>query len=107
MTNDKTYETVAMPDQPIVDGRFVANRIVGTLLATSGLNLNDIAGMDFTNEERAQFAQLIGYSVSGWSGLSCVTEERFRRHIKNTEGRLLPPSVIVDGVEYVPAEEPA
>ena len=65
------------PIQPIKDGRFVENRIVSFLLDKGPFDLNDIAIMDFTNEEREQFAQLIGYSVSGFSSLNYVSDDTY------------------------------
>lgn len=70
-----------LPNQPThyVDGvrRFVKNRIVEYLLDNGPFDLNDIIRLeDITDEEHAQFAQLIGYSVSGWEGLSYVTDEK-------------------------------
>ena len=70
------------PIQPILrDGdyqpRFKANEIVRYLLAWTterGLDLNKLAGMDFSNDDRCQFAQLIGYSLSGYSELSYVSD---------------------------------
>lgn len=66
------------PIQPhVVDAmgvlRFKANAIVRDLLdfATDrGMGMNEIAASGYTNDDRQQFAQLIGYSVSGYSGLS-------------------------------------
>jgi hypothetical protein len=53
--------------------RFVPNRIVKTLLNSGPWDLNKLAELDiFTPEEWEQFAQLIGYSVSGWGDLSYV-----------------------------------
>jgi len=63
--------------QPIVNGRFVENRIVRKLLDTGPLDLNDLALMEFTQQERTQFAQLIGYSLSGFSELSYVDDETY------------------------------
>lgn len=61
--------------------RFVSNRIVEYFLDyardVGGPDLNKIAGMDFTNEERTQFAQLIGYSLSGFSELRYVSDESY------------------------------
>ena len=67
-------ETI-FPIQPIADGRFVENRIVSAVLEASTLDLNQIAMMDFTDEERMQFAQLIGYSLSGFGSLSYASDE--------------------------------
>ena len=70
--------------QPIVrasDGRirFQENAIVRYLLdrASKGVktDLNDIACMDFSDADRQQLAQLIGYSVSGYHELPYVTDD--------------------------------
>jgi hypothetical protein len=37
--------------------------------------MNSLARMNFSNEDREQFAQLIGYSLSGFSELSYVSDE--------------------------------
>ena len=70
-------EKIIMPIQPIEDGRFVGNSIVMALLRTSTLNLNDISMIRFTDQERMQFAQLIGYSVRGFGELSYVDDETY------------------------------
>ena len=85
-------ERVVMPLQPIrIDERgverFVPNRIVEALLETSSLDLNKIACMDFTQQEQEQFAQLIGYSVGGWSELSYVSDEALATVEKMMEGK--------------------
>ncbi len=58
--------------------RFKENAIVSAVLeaAREGrkLDLNDIACMDFTQEDRCQFAQLIGYSLSGYHELNYVSD---------------------------------
>ena len=54
--------------------RFKGNAIVRFLLDTSKNNLNDLACMPFSNEDRMQFAQLLGYSVCGFCDLSYVSE---------------------------------
>lgn len=59
--------------------RFDSNRIVRLLLDVGGLDMNKLATMDFSNDDRAQFAQLIGYSVSGWSDLSYVSDTMWDR----------------------------
>ena len=68
---------IVMPLQPIKNGRFIPNRIVEKLLEAAPIGLNEIACMDFTDGEREQFAQLIGYSLSGFSELSYVSDETF------------------------------
>lgn len=71
-------DNITMPLQPIKNGRFVPNRIVERLLEAAVIDLNDIARMDFTAQERMQFAQLIGYSLSGFSELSYVDDETYQ-----------------------------
>ena len=45
--------------------RFQSNAIVRHLLDHGGIDLNKIAVLDFSAEDRMQFAMLIGYSLSG------------------------------------------
>lgn len=65
--------------------RFKANRIVRTLLDTGRLDMNALSLMDFTNEDREQFAQLIGYSVSGFGTLSYANPETVRKADKRAD----------------------
>lgn len=73
------------PQQPLVISknrilRFKENRIVSALLdfATDrGFGLNEIAMKDFSQDDRMQFAQLIGYSLSGYGELSYVSDESY------------------------------
>lgn len=63
------------PMQPIIlDARGVArfrpNAILEHLFETGALDLNKLAVMDFSDEDRMQVAQLLGYSVSGFGDLS-------------------------------------
>lgn len=57
--------------------RFKANAIVQHLLAHGGFDMNKLAIMDFSVEDREQFAQLIGYSLGGFCELSYVTDETY------------------------------
>jgi len=66
--------------QPIIKdvhgrSRFKENLIVSTLLENSSLDMNSIKMTKFSDEDRTQFAQLIGYSVDGFSELSYVSDE--------------------------------
>lgn len=80
-----------MPIQPVceVNGvqRFTENRIVRALLDAAPIDMNDLACMSFTNQEREQFAQLIGYSVSGFGSLDYVSEETYSAACKMAEGQ--------------------
>lgn len=70
------------PIQPLVTDahgvvRFKENAIVNALLnfaSTRGMSLNEIARMGFEANDREQFAQLIGYSLSGAGSLSYITD---------------------------------
>lgn len=71
--------TAPHPMQPLVISgrsivRFKANAIVQYLLDNGGIDLNRLAVLEFPAEDREQFAQLIGYSVSGYNELSYVTD---------------------------------
>lgn len=83
MVTDK--QTIS-PIQPIANDRFVPNRIVVALLESSTLDMNKLAMMDFTQQERIQFAQLIGYSLNGFAELSYVDDETYEAAVKTGEG---------------------
>lgn len=73
---------MSQPIQPLeVDPhgclRFKENKIVRYLLDNGGIDLNQLACIDFPNEDREQFSQLIGYSLSGFGELSHVTDETY------------------------------
>lgn len=74
------------PVQPLVevDGvvRFKENAIVRTLLDAGPLDMNRIAAMAFSQEDHEQFAQLIGYSLSGFAELSYVRDRTYDRAAK-------------------------
>jgi hypothetical protein len=57
--------------------RFRANAIVVYLLDHGGIDLNELAMLDFTDSDREQFAQLIGYSLDGFSKLSYVSDQTY------------------------------
>lgn len=74
------------PIQPLANDaqgtlRFKKNAIVDYLLEWSkkrGMGLNELAAMDFTQDDREQFWQLIGYSLSGYSELSFVSDDTYK-----------------------------
>lgn len=73
---------VKQPIQPLVTDqhgtlRFKENAIVRYLLDKGGVTLNDLALIPFSQDDRMQFAQLIGYSLSGFSDLSYVDDATF------------------------------
>lgn len=79
----------SQPMQPIeLDAhgvmRFKDNAIVRKLLdhaSPLGMSMNDIALLDVSDEDRMQFAQLIGYSVSGYGSLSYVSDESYEQAV--------------------------
>ena len=54
--------------------RFKENKIVTYLLEAGPFDMNELARKDFSREDREQFAQLIGHSVSGFSDLPYATD---------------------------------
>lgn len=63
------------PMQPLItskDGvrRFKPNALVRYLLDAGPFDMNHLALIPVDNDDRQQFAQLIGYSVDGYSDLS-------------------------------------
>ena len=70
------------PMQPLAkDGRgvmrFRENALVRYLLDKGGIDMNHLAEVAFPVEDREQFAQLIGYSLSGFAELSYVRDDTF------------------------------
>ena len=57
--------------------RFKPNTIIDYLFNSGALDLNKIAAMPFTQDDREQLAQLLGYSLSGFGTLSYVTDETY------------------------------
>lgn len=59
--------------------RFKANGIVQFLLECGPFDMNDLARRGFSDEDREQFAQLIGYSLMGFEDLPYSSIETLRR----------------------------
>jgi hypothetical protein len=81
------------PIQPLIIDhkgvtRFKKNEIVDYLLDHGIITLNDLAVIEFRNEDRQQFAQLIGYSLSGYSELPYVDDDAYGTAEKMAEGDL-------------------
>ena len=80
------------PDQPLVFDsqgtvRFRENKLVSHLVdwaGPRGMGLNELVAHarehDLADDEYAQLAQLIGYSVSGWGTLSFASDEAVERN---------------------------
>lgn len=84
-------ESTNHPIQPLetVDGtlRFKPNPIVRYLLEKGPFDLNDIASICFSDNDQQQFAQLIGYSLNGYSELSYVSDENYAAAEVMSKGR--------------------
>lgn len=68
------------PIQPLIKTdlgivRFKKNALVEFLLDEGPFDMNDLARMDFSNEDREQFAQLIGCSFAGFCDLDYTSAE--------------------------------
>jgi hypothetical protein len=61
--------------------RFKENKMVVYLLYHGGIDLNKLAVLNFSNEDRQQFAQLIGYSLDGYGELSYVSDDAYEAAI--------------------------
>ena len=59
--------------------RFKSNAIIARLWADGVIDLNALARMDFTDEDRMQLAQLLGYSVSGFGDLPYAKKKIVRK----------------------------
>lgn len=74
MTKPHPNQAMEIDSEGVV--RWRGNPIIRALLGAStasGIGLNELARMEIgTAEDWAQFAQLLGYSVSGWGSLSYV-----------------------------------
>ena len=71
------------PIQPFVNIngtiRFKENAIVRFLLDAGPFDLNQLAVMPFSDEDREQFAMLIGYSFNGFGELGYVSSDTYQR----------------------------
>lgn len=78
-----------MVPEPSKGGRFRANPLVEHLLqcaeAGQKCDLNDLARVPASAEDRQQFAMLIGYSLSGFLELSYVSDEMAERAVALAE----------------------
>jgi hypothetical protein len=85
MGNDK------QPMQPVINvkgvHRFKENKLVSYLLDNGGIDMNHLStvGDLFTQEDKEQFAQLIGYSVCGFGELSYVSDKAYNKAMKRSE----------------------
>jgi hypothetical protein len=110
MTTETPAEVLAHPIQPLeIDERgtlrFKKNAIVRHLLDHGGIDMNDLAVMDFSPDDREQFAQLIGYSHDGAGTLSYFTDKVWYAAQEEYESRGSERSLAAWRVVTVPSPE--
>jgi len=85
--------------------RFKANKIVQHLLDTHpACDMNKLATMDFTDDDRQQFAQLIGYSLSGYCSLSSYVDDAAYYAAANVADGMSEKDALIAGLEQKLAE---
>ena len=57
--------------------KFKENKIVNYILNHGGIDLNHLRSIEFPQDDREQFAQLIGYPHSGYGELNYVTDKSY------------------------------
>jgi len=81
INSDAVFSNKSLPVQPLYSDhgrlRFVHNSIVRYLLDAGPFNMNTLADLPFPVEDRRQFAQLIGYSLSGFGELPYVDDATY------------------------------
>lgn len=82
ITKERKMMDQHQPIQPLAKDsrgvmRFKENAIVQYLLDNGGIDMNHLATIPFSKEDRQQFAQLIGYSLSGYGELSYVDDDAY------------------------------
>ncbi len=83
----KKQKTLVNPMQPLYkdeDGvvRFKENKIVNFLYdwaSNKGMGMNTLVMMEFSQDDREQFLQLIGYSLCGFSEIQYVRDDTYER----------------------------
>lgn len=95
--------TVKNPDQPIIlDAvgtiRFKSN--VRIVLVNGPYDLNRLAEMEFSDDDRNQFAQLIGYSVCGFGELPYADCERVERADRIAEKLKSNPKITAESIKW-------
>lgn len=79
-----TKKSAAQPMQPchLAKGgivRFKSNALVRYLLYHGDIDMNALSVIEFPDEDREQFAQLIGYSIGGYHELPYVSDESAKK----------------------------
>jgi hypothetical protein len=74
------------PVQPLIEDsegvvRFKPNALVQFLLDNGPFDLNELQQRSFSREDWEQFAQLIGWSLSGFADLPYVSDATYERAV--------------------------
>ncbi len=85
------------PRQPVVldavgTARFKENSIVRHLLEHGSMDMNQIAAFGFSDEDREQFVQLIGYSIGGTVNMDYVSTDLWNAAQAEAEALLNKPA---------------
>lgn len=88
------------PIQPVAPDqhgrlRFKSNEIVQFLLDHGDFDMNKLACLEFSDDDRVQFAQLIGYSLGGFGELSYVSDEDYDAACRMAEAPATPGKYLV------------
>lgn len=94
------------PIQPLIKDshgtvRFQENAIVRYLLDNGGIDLNKLAAIDFSQNDREQFAMLIGYSLSGSSELSYMSNETYNAALLMAEKKMDEKDARIEALECI------
>jgi hypothetical protein len=76
-------QPVYIDNQQVI--RFKPNKLVQYLLDNGGIDMNQLAMLRYDDSEHEQFAQLIGYSLSGFGELSYVSDKVYEAANKKAE----------------------
>ena len=79
---DTKLAEITHPGAPVVNPR------TGEGYHKGMLDLNKLAGMDFPREDWEQFAQLMGYSISGFGDLSYASDAVYLKATKDYQRAL-------------------
>ena len=77
------------PTQPLyIDNngipRFKENKIIRFLLEAGPFDMNQLSSMEFSDEDRVQFAQLIGLSLNGLAESYYVSDQAYNRMVEES-----------------------
>lgn len=83
MTQDHPIQPLYLDGTNVI--RFKQNAIVKFLLEAGPFDMNKLALMPFSVEDREQFAQLIGYTFGGFAELPYVTNKTYNKAHRKAE----------------------